>query len=82
MMFVTVYGALIEDAKITAQDAVVIPGASSSVGLGTNQIANSVGAKSIALTYECEAEATHGRRRQVCHRKGRRGFAEGDRQNR
>ena len=50
MMFVTAYGALIEDAKITAQDAVVIPGASSSVGLAAIQITNSVGAKSIALT--------------------------------
>ena len=50
MMFLTAYGALIEDAKITAQDAVVIPGASSSVGLAAIQIANSVGAKSIALT--------------------------------
>src|SRR6266849_6682410 len=50
MMFITAYGALIEDAKITAQDAVVIPGASSSVGLAAIQIANSVGAKSIALT--------------------------------
>src|SRR6266851_3391198 len=44
------YGALIEDAKITSRDAVVIPGASSSVGLAAIQIANSVGAKSIALT--------------------------------
>jgi NADPH:quinone reductase-like Zn-dependent oxidoreductase len=50
MMFVTAYGALIEDAKITSQDAVVIPGASSSVGLAAIQIANAVGAKSIALT--------------------------------
>src|ERR1700688_457781 len=50
MMFVTSYGALIVDAKITAQDAVVIPGASSSVGLAAIQITNSVGAKSIALT--------------------------------
>ena len=50
MMFVTAYGALIDDAKITSQDAVVIPGASSSVGLAAIQIANSVGAKSIALT--------------------------------
>jgi NADPH:quinone reductase-like Zn-dependent oxidoreductase len=50
MMFITAYGALIEDAKITSQDAVVIPGASSSVGLAAIQIANSVGAKSIALT--------------------------------
>jgi NADPH:quinone reductase-like Zn-dependent oxidoreductase len=50
MTFVTAYGALIEDAKITSQDAVVVPGASSSVGLAALQIANSVGAKSIALT--------------------------------
>jgi NADPH:quinone reductase-like Zn-dependent oxidoreductase len=50
MMFITAYGALIGDAQITAQDAVVIPGASSSVGLAAIQIANSVGAKSIALT--------------------------------
>src|SRR5260221_2620924 len=50
MMFLTAFGALIEDAKITSQDAVVIPGASSSVGLAAIQIANSVGAKSIALT--------------------------------
>ena len=50
MMFVTAYGALIEDAKITDQDAVVIPGASSSVGLAAIQFTNSVGAKSIALT--------------------------------
>jgi len=49
-MFITAYGALIEDAKITSRDAVVIPGASSSVGLAAIQIANSVGAKSIALT--------------------------------
>jgi NADPH:quinone reductase-like Zn-dependent oxidoreductase len=39
MMFVTAYGALIEDAKITSQDAVVIPSASSSVGLAAIQIA-------------------------------------------
>jgi NADPH:quinone reductase-like Zn-dependent oxidoreductase len=50
MMFVTAYGALIGDAKITSEDAVVIPGASSSVGLAAIQITNSVGAKSIALT--------------------------------
>jgi NADPH:quinone reductase-like Zn-dependent oxidoreductase len=50
MMFITAYGALIGDAKITSEDAVVIPGASSSVGLAAIQISNSVGAKSIALT--------------------------------
>jgi NADPH:quinone reductase-like Zn-dependent oxidoreductase len=50
MMFITAYGALIGDAKINSEDAVVIPGASSSVGLAAIQITNSVGAKSIALT--------------------------------
>src|ERR1700752_1275722 len=50
MMFITSYGALIEDAQITSQDAVVIPGASSSVGLAAIQIANYAGATSIALT--------------------------------
>ena len=50
MMFVTAYSALIQDAKIVSQDTVVIPGASSSVGLAAIQITNSVGAKSIALT--------------------------------
>jgi NADPH:quinone reductase-like Zn-dependent oxidoreductase len=59
MMFVTAYGPLIEDAKIIPQDAVVIPGASSSVGLAAIQIANSVGAKSIALTR------THAKRAQL-----------------
>jgi NADPH:quinone reductase-like Zn-dependent oxidoreductase len=33
MMFVTAYGALIEDAKVTRGDFVLIPAASSSVGL-------------------------------------------------
>ena len=50
MMFITAYGALIEEAKITPQDAVVIPGASSGVGLAAIQITNAVGATSIALT--------------------------------
>jgi len=50
IMFVTAYSALIQDAKIGSQDAVVIPGASSSVGLAAIQITNSFGAKSIALT--------------------------------
>jgi NADPH:quinone reductase-like Zn-dependent oxidoreductase len=45
VMFVTAYGALIEDAKIISQDAVVIPRASSSVGLAAIQMANCVGAK-------------------------------------
>jgi NADPH:quinone reductase-like Zn-dependent oxidoreductase len=50
MMFITAYGALIEDAKLAAGDVVLIPGASSSVGLAAIQIANSVGATPVALT--------------------------------
>lgn len=50
MMFVTAYGALIEDAKIGKGDFVIIPAASSSVGLAAIQITNYAGATSIALT--------------------------------
>jgi NADPH:quinone reductase-like Zn-dependent oxidoreductase len=50
MMFVTPYGALIEDAKVTKGDFVIILAASSSVGLAAIQIANYAGATSIALT--------------------------------
>ncbi|WP_297834310.1 zinc-dependent alcohol dehydrogenase family protein [Pseudomonas sp.] len=50
MMFVTAYGALIEDAKVGKGDFVLIPAASSSVGLAAIQIANYAGATSIALT--------------------------------
>ena len=50
MMFVTAYSALIEDAKVTKDDFVLIPAASSSVGLAAVQIANYAGATSIALT--------------------------------
>ena len=50
MMFVTAYGALVEDAKVTKGDFVLIPAASSSVGLAAIQIANYSGATPIALT--------------------------------
>ncbi|HVJ56085.1 MAG TPA: zinc-dependent alcohol dehydrogenase family protein [Aliidongia sp.] len=50
MMFVTAYGALVEDAKVTKGDFVLIPAASSSVGLAAIQIANYAGATSVALT--------------------------------
>jgi NADPH:quinone reductase-like Zn-dependent oxidoreductase len=50
MMFVTAYGALIEDARLTADDAVIIPAASSSVALAAIQIGNLAGATTIALT--------------------------------
>jgi NADPH:quinone reductase-like Zn-dependent oxidoreductase len=66
MMFVTPYGALIEDAKVGKGDFVVISAASSSVGLAAIQIANYAGAASIALTRTSEkrrqlleAGATH-----------------------
>jgi NADPH:quinone reductase-like Zn-dependent oxidoreductase len=54
MMFLTAYGALIEDAKVTKGDFVVIPAASSSVGLAAIQIANYAGATTIALTRTSE----------------------------
>ena len=50
MMFVTAYGALIEDAKVAKGYFVLIPAASSSVGLAAIQIANYAGATTIALT--------------------------------
>jgi NADPH:quinone reductase-like Zn-dependent oxidoreductase len=54
MMFVTPYGALIEDARVTQGDFVVIPAASSSVGLAAIQLTNYAGATSIALTRTSE----------------------------
>ncbi len=54
MMFVTAYGALIEDAHIGKGDFVLIPAASSSVGLAAIQIANYAGATPIALTRTSE----------------------------
>jgi NADPH:quinone reductase-like Zn-dependent oxidoreductase len=50
MMFVTAYSALVEDARVGADDFVVISAASSSVGLAAIQIANYAGATPIALT--------------------------------
>ena len=49
MIFLTAHG-LIEDAKVTKWDFVLIPAASSSVGLAAIQIANYAGATTIALT--------------------------------
>jgi NADPH:quinone reductase-like Zn-dependent oxidoreductase len=50
MQYMTAYGALIDIAGLKAGEAVVIPAASSSVGLAAIQIAKKVGATSIALT--------------------------------
>lgn len=50
MMFITAYGGLIDLAKLQAGDTVLIPAASSSVGLAAVQIARMVGAHPVALT--------------------------------
>jgi NADPH:quinone reductase-like Zn-dependent oxidoreductase len=50
MMFITAYGALIFDAQVKAGDFVIIPAASSGVGLAAIQIAKYAGATTIALT--------------------------------
>ncbi len=50
MMFITAYGGLVETAKIAAGETVLIPGASSSVGLAAIQITRAAGAIPIALT--------------------------------
>src|SRR5271156_3170532 len=54
MMFITAYGALIFDAQVKGGDFVIIPAASSSVGLAAIQIANYAGATPIALTRGSE----------------------------
>ena len=50
MIFVTAYSALIEDAQIGTGDFVIIPAASSSVGLAAIQLTRYAGATPIALT--------------------------------
>jgi NADPH:quinone reductase-like Zn-dependent oxidoreductase len=50
MPYITAYGALIDIAGLKSGDTVVIPAASSSVGLAAIQIANKVGATPVALT--------------------------------
>jgi NADPH:quinone reductase-like Zn-dependent oxidoreductase len=57
MQYLTAYGALIDISKIGPGDAVVITAASSSVGLAAIQIANHVGAVSIAVTRTTAKEA-------------------------
>jgi NADPH:quinone reductase-like Zn-dependent oxidoreductase len=54
MMFLTAYGALIFDAQVKTGDFVIVPAASSSVGLAAIQIANYAGAIPIALTRTSE----------------------------
>ena len=50
MQYTTAYGALIDLGGVKAGDTVVIPAASSSVGLAAIQIANLVGATPVALS--------------------------------
>jgi NADPH:quinone reductase-like Zn-dependent oxidoreductase len=50
MQYATAYGALVDIAKLSKDDAVVITAASSSVGLAAIQIANMIGASPIAVT--------------------------------
>jgi len=50
MQYLTAYGALIDIGKLTKGDTVLIPAASSSVGLAAIQIANKVDAVPVALT--------------------------------
>ena len=50
MQYATVYGALVEIARLAKDDVLLIPAASSSVGLAAIQLANMVGAIPVALT--------------------------------
>lgn len=50
MQYLTAYGAVIDIAKLGKGDTLLIPAASSSVGLAAIQIANRVGAVPVALT--------------------------------
>ncbi|TGQ34660.1 zinc-dependent alcohol dehydrogenase family protein [Mesorhizobium sp. M00.F.Ca.ET.216.01.1.1] len=50
MQYLTAYGALIDIAKLHKEDIVVVTAASSSVGLAAIQVANMVGATTIAVT--------------------------------
>jgi NADPH:quinone reductase-like Zn-dependent oxidoreductase len=50
MAFIAAYGGLIDLAKLQAGDTILIPAASSSVGLAAIQIARMVGAHPVALT--------------------------------
>src|SRR6202166_3613785 len=54
MMFIPAYGALIFEAQVKPGYFVIIPAASSSVGLAAIQIANYAGAPPIALTRTSE----------------------------
>jgi|SRR5215469_10864127 len=57
MQYLTAYGALIAIAHLTKGDFVVIPAASSSVGIAAIEIAKVEGAISIATTRKCNKKA-------------------------
>jgi len=57
MQYLTAYGALIEYGNITAESAVLITAASSSVGLAAIQIAKSIGALTVATTRGSDKRA-------------------------
>jgi NADPH:quinone reductase-like Zn-dependent oxidoreductase len=50
--YLTAYGGLIQVGKLTRGDFVILPAASSSIGLAAVQIANAIGAHAIALTRD------------------------------
>jgi NADPH:quinone reductase-like Zn-dependent oxidoreductase len=58
MQYTTAYGALIDIAALQPEDTVVIPAASSSVGLAAIQIARMVGAIPVALTRSGSKRST------------------------
>jgi len=58
MQYLTAYGALIDIAKIQPDDFVLIPAASSSVGLAAIQLCNLVGAVPIAMTRSSDKKQT------------------------
>jgi NADPH:quinone reductase-like Zn-dependent oxidoreductase len=61
MQYLTAYGALIDIGKLAKGETILIPAASSSVGLAAIQIANKVGAVPVALTRgQSERKALQG----------------------
>jgi NADPH:quinone reductase-like Zn-dependent oxidoreductase len=58
MQYLTAYGALVDIGKLAPSDTLLIPAASSSVGIAAIQIANLVGATPIALTRTSDKRET------------------------
>jgi NADPH:quinone reductase-like Zn-dependent oxidoreductase len=54
MQYLTAYGAIVDIAKLSSGDFILIPAASSSVGIAAIQISNFVGATPIALTRKSD----------------------------